>query len=57
MSFYFAYDSESLFNTNAGTVCGCQKTENSCLNIKDDFRALLHRAAASSFSAGREKMV
>lgn len=57
VSFYFASDSESLFDTNAGTVCGCQKTENSCLNIKDDFRAPLCWAAAPSFSARREKMV
>lgn len=54
--FYFASDSESLFDTKAGTVRGCQKTENSCLNITDDFRALLRWVAAPSFSARREIM-
>lgn len=50
MSVSFAYDSENLFDTKAGTACGCQKTENSCLNIKDDL------GAAPGFRAGRGKI-
>lgn len=50
MSVSFAHDSENLFDTKAGTARGWQKTENSCLKIRDDLRA------APGFGAGRGKI-
>lgn len=52
--FCFAYESESLLDTNARTVCSCQKTETVLLNIKDDFTAVFPHVTTWSSNAKRK---